>query len=270
MEHKPRKRFGQNFLYDSHIIQKIVQAINPKPNEHLVEIGPGLGALTRYLIQHCNQLDIIEIDRDLLAELNKFAKQHSGLTIHHADALKFNFDSLVKTEGCLRVVGNLPYNISTPLLFHLIKQIHLIKDMHFMLQKEVVERLAARPGSSDYGRLSVMVQYHCEVSYLFTVKPGAFYPAPKVDSAIVRLIPHSTPPYTAKDFNLFSQIALQAFNQRRKTLQNSLKSYLTAAQIQACAIDPNTRPERLSVAEFVTLSNYAANSIEDVTSTKKD
>lgn len=255
MSHQPRKRFGQNFLHDQHIIQKIVRVINPQPKEHLIEIGPGLGALTQYLAQANIQLEIIEIDRDLLTGLNKLAKQHANLTIHHADALRFDFNRLIKSTERLRIVGNLPYNISTPLLFHLIHHIQLVKDMHFMLQKEVVERLAAKPGDAAYGRLSVMVQYYCQVSYLFTVKPGAFYPAPKVDSAIVRLIPHPNLPHVAKDFNFFSQLVLHAFNQRRKTLQNSLKNLLTIEQIQTSNIDPGIRPEQLSVADFVCLSN---------------
>ena len=255
MPHQPRKRFGQNFLHDHHIIQKIVKVINPQSNEHLIEIGPGLGALTQYLAQAGTQLEVIEIDRDLLAGLTNLAEQHANLTVHHADALKFDFNRLVKSSERLRIVGNLPYNISTPLLFHLINHIQLVKDMYFMLQKEVVERLAAKPGESAYGRLSVMVQYYCQVSYLFTVKPGAFYPAPKVDSAIVRLIPHPALPYVAKDFNFFSQIVLHAFNQRRKTLQNSLKTLLTTEQIKASGIDPTIRPEQLSVADFVQLSN---------------
>jgi 16S rRNA (adenine1518-N6/adenine1519-N6)-dimethyltransferase len=255
MQHQPRKRFGQNFLHDNHIIEKIVKVINPQAADHLVEIGPGLGALTQHLAQTNAQLDLIEIDRDLLAGLTNFAAQYPNLKLHQADALKFDFQQLAKTKEHLRIVGNLPYNISTPLLFHLIKHIEMIKDMHFMLQKEVVERLAAQAGESAYGRLSVMVQYYCKVSYLFTVKPGAFYPAPKVDSAIVRLIPHSTLPYVAKNFDFFSQIVAQAFNQRRKTLHNSLKNLLTTEQIQASGIDPKVRPEQLGVAEFVELSN---------------
>lgn len=255
MQHQPRKRFGQNFLHDNHVIEKIIRAINPQANQHLVEIGPGLGALTQHLAAKTQQLDIIEIDRDLLPQLNKLAEQRSAITIHHADALKFNFTSLVQ-QNKLRVVGNLPYNISTPLLFHLLDQVEVIQDMHFMLQKEVVERLAAQAGEEAYGRLSVMVQYVCQVEYLFTVKPGAFNPAPKVDSAIVRLVPHSTLPTVANDFSFFSQIVLHAFNQRRKTLHNSLKSLMNNQQIQASGIDPSSRPEQLSVADFVRLSNY--------------
>jgi len=258
MQHQARKRFGQNFLHDNHVIEKIVKAINPQPLDHLVEIGPGLGALTTPLAQTQTRLDIIEIDRDLLAGLAKLASQYPRLQIHHADALKFDYYSLAKTAQRLRIVGNLPYNISTPLLFHLIQHIDTIQDMHFMLQKEVVERMAAKPGEASYGRLSVMVQYYCQVSYLFTVKPGAFYPAPKVDSAIVRLIPHATLPFIAKNFEFFSKIVLQAFNQRRKTLHNSLKNLLTSEQIQASGIDPNIRPEQLGVAEFVQLSNALA------------
>ncbi len=251
MQHRPRKRFGQNFLHDSQVIAKIVQAISPRPTEHLVEIGPGLGALTQALLPKTSQLDVVEIDRDLLATLHTLAVQYPQLTVHHADALQFDFSGLAKS---LRVVGNLPYNISTPLLFHLLAQLQVIKDMHFMLQKEVVERLSACPGSHAYGRLSVMVQYFCQVDYLFTVKPGAFYPAPKVDSAIVRLIPHASIPFVAQDFSRFSQIVLQAFNQRRKTLHNSLKKFLSSAQIASCGIDPNARPEQLSVEEFVRLA----------------
>lgn len=255
MQHQPRKRFGQNFLRDTQIIQKIAQVINPQPEDHLIEIGPGLGALTQTIAEACQHVDVIEIDRDLLATLANLASKYPALAVHHADALKYDFSQLITQDKAARVIGNLPYNISTPLLFHLLEYTQLIKDMHFMLQKEVVERLAAKPGSSHYGRLSVMVQYRCQVYYLFTVKPGAFYPVPKVDSAIARLIPHAELPYAAKDFKFFSQIVLQAFNQRRKTLHNSLKGLLTLEQIQACGIDPNSRPEQLSVADFVTLSH---------------
>jgi 16S rRNA (adenine1518-N6/adenine1519-N6)-dimethyltransferase len=255
MEHRPRKRFGQNFLHDTHIIHKIVQAIHPQAGEQVVEIGPGLGALTQALLTSAAKLDVIEIDRDLVAGLQTLAHSYPQLNVHHADALQFNFQDLATSEDQLRVVGNLPYNISTPLLFHLLSQIQLIKDMHFMLQKEVVERMAASPGSQAYGRLSVMVQYYCQVHYLFTVKPGAFYPAPKVDSAIVRLIPYHKLPHVAQDYAYFSDLVLHAFNQRRKTLHNSLKKLVCVQQIKLSGIDPDSRPERLSVADFVNLSN---------------
>ncbi len=256
MNHRPRKRFGQNFLHDQNVIRGIVAAIHPLVGERLVEIGPGLGALTEPLLAALGEMDVVELDRDLVPRLQvQFATQGT-LRIHNTDALKFDFCSLrQKDDEKLRVAGNLPYNISTPLIFHLLDQAPCIRDMHFMLQKEVVQRLAAKPGGGDYGRLSVMVQYRCEVEKLFTVPPGAFNPPPKVDSAIVRLIPYATPSHPANDEKLFARLVSQAFSQRRKTLRNNMKGLLDAATIEALGIDPGCRPETLSLEQFVALAN---------------
>ncbi len=260
--HRPRKRFGQNFLHDQGVIRGIVAAIHPLTDQHLVEIGPGLGALTEPLMAALGEMDVVELDRDLIPHLQQQFADRGDLRIHNTDALKFDFCSLLsgKTNNSerLRVVGNLPYNISTPLIFHLLGQAHCIKDMHFMLQKEVVERLAATPGGGDYGRLSVMVQYHCRVEKLFSVPPGAFNPPPKVHSAIVRLTPYSEPPYPAKDAAVFARVVAQAFNQRRKTLRNNLKKLLDTSTIEALDIDPGCRPETLHLEQFVALANAVA------------
>ena len=251
--HRPRKRFGQNFLHDQGVIQRIVQSIQPQAGERLVEIGPGQGALTRQVLDHIEHMDAVELDRDLIPLLAKEFGER--LTIHSQDALKFDFCSLMPEGGKLRVIGNLPYNISTPLLFHLMEGRHCIKDMHFMLQKEVVERLAAAPGSKAYGRLSIMVQYYCRVEKLFIVHPGAFHPPPKVDSAIVRLVPHQQPPVEVVSAADLSKLVAQAFSQRRKTLRNTLKGMLEEADIIACGIDPQLRPEQLSLPQFAALAN---------------
>lgn len=256
MNHRPRKRFGQNFLHDQNVIRGIVAAIHPLPGERLVEIGPGLGALTTPLLAALGEMDAVELDRDLIPKLEQQFATAGTLRIHNADALKFNFCSLAENgEEKLRVVGNLPYNISTPLIFHLLEQSRCIGDMHFMLQKEVVNRLAANPGGGDYGRLSIMVQYHCRVEKLFTVPPGAFNPPPKVDSAIVRLTPYAQLPYPARDEKKLAQLVTKAFNQRRKTLRNNMKGLLDAAAIEALGIDPGCRPETLSLEQFVALAN---------------
>jgi 16S rRNA (adenine1518-N6/adenine1519-N6)-dimethyltransferase len=259
MKHRPRKRFGQNFLHDQNVIRGIVAAIAPKEGERLVEIGPGLGALTAPLMEALGRLDVVELDRDLIPHLEQQLGAGGGLTIHNTDALKFDFCSLADSETALRIAGNLPYNISTPLIFHLIDQAHCIRDMHFMLQKEVVDRLAANPGGGDYGRLSIMVQYHCRVEKLFTVPPGAFNPPPKVDSAIVRLTPYREKPITVIDEKALSRLVAQAFAQRRKTLRNNLKSLLDTATIEALGIDPGRRPETLSLAEFAQLADALSN-----------
>jgi len=261
MNHRPRKRFGQNFLHDQNVIRGIVAAIHPQAGERLVEIGPGLGALTEPLLAVLGEMDAVELDRDLVPRLQQ---QFAGaLRTHNADALKFDFCSLLAEGGeKLRVAGNLPYNISTPLIFHLLEQSHCIRDMHFMLQKEVVNRLAANPGGGDYGRLSVMVQYRCQVEKLFTVPPGAFNPPPKVDSAIVRLTPYAEPPYPADDEKLLGRVVTQAFGQRRKTLRNNMKGLLDAAAIEALGIDPGCRPETLSLEQFVALANAVAERTE--------
>jgi 16S rRNA (adenine1518-N6/adenine1519-N6)-dimethyltransferase len=254
-EHRARKRFGQNFLHDESIIERIIHAVNPQAGERLVEIGPGLGALTGHLLEACGRLDVVELDRDLIPKLQvKFADK-GELTIHEADALKFDFRTLVDSSEQLRVIGNLPYNISTPLLFHLLETADIIRDMHVMLQKEVVDRMTASPGGGDFGRLSVMLQYRCKVERLFSVAPGAFNPAPKVDSAIARLTPYTTFPFVAKSEQALAQIVAQAFSQRRKMLRASLKNMLSAEQIDACNIDPTRRPETLCIEEFVRLAD---------------
>ncbi len=263
MKHQPRKRFGQNFLHDPGVIRGIVAAIHPKPGERMAEIGPGLGALTAPLLEALSELDVVELDRDLIPHLEQQFANTGQLRIHNTDALKFDFCSLVGSEEKLRVVGNLPYNISTPLIFHLLEQSHCIHDMHFMLQKEVVDRLAAEPGNGDYGRLSVMVQYHCCVERLFTVPPGAFNPPPKVHSAIVRLTPYREKPVTVRSEVGLRRLVAQAFGQRRKTLRNNLKPLLDSAAIEAQGIDPGRRPETLSLREFAALAD-AVNERESV------
>lgn len=255
-KHQPRKRFGQHFLHDPSIIQRIVSSIRPVAGERLVEIGPGEGAMTELLLAACGRLDVVELDRDLIPRLEaRFAGQ-GELHVHATDALRFDFCQLANGQK-LRVVGNLPYNISTPLLFHLFAQIQCIDDMHFMLQKEVVERMVAQAGDAAYGRLSIMLQYYCSAEYLFTVKPGAFNPPPKVDSAVVRLIPHPHPPITVQSFDDFAWLVNHAFSQRRKTLRNILRDRLSVETIQGCNIDPAIRPERLTLAEFACLANAA-------------
>lgn len=259
MAHKPRKRFGQNFLHDQNVIQRIVNAIAPKQGEYVVEIGPGQGALTRELLPLVKEMDAVELDRDLLEPLRETCAPLGQLNIHAADALKFDFCALVNERNpVLRIVGNLPYNISTPLLFHLMEQRHCIKDMHFMLQKEVVERITAQPGNSHYGRLSIMLQYYCQVEQLFNVAPGAFFPPPKVESAVFRLIPYSTPPFVAKDEKLLSHVVSQSFSQRRKTIRNNLKGMIDESVLSGLDIDPALRPERLTTEQYVKLANWLA------------
>ncbi len=257
MNHRPRKRFGQNFLHDPAVIGRIVSAINPSINEQLVEIGPGQGAITIPLLQQAGRLAVVELDRDLIGPLQARCAGLGELTLYNADALRFDFCALAG-ESALRIVGNLPYNISTPLLFHLLAQHRCIRDMHFMLQKEVVERMAASPGTRQYGRLSVMLQYRCEVIPLFNINPGAFSPPPKVDSAFVRLLPYPRPPVQINDETVFEQLVRQAFAQRRKTLRNALRGMLEAEEISALGIDPVARAETLTVSEFAALANRAA------------
>jgi len=249
---RPRKRFGQHFLHDTHVIDRIIQAIKPQPDDQLIEIGPGRGALTLPLLKQVRQLAIIEIDRDLIQYWQ--AQHFDNLIIHASDALKIDYCSLQSDpQRNLRIVGNLPYNISTPILFHLFDHLHCIEDMHFMLQKEVVDRMCAGAGSPDYGRLSVMVQFYCEVQKLFDVGAGAFTPPPKVESSIVRLRPHAPGTFDV-DQNTLQKLVSQAFSQRRKTLRNSLKTWFTAEQIQAIGIDPGIRPEQLDLAAFINLA----------------
>jgi len=254
-QHQHKKRFGQNFLNNGRIIHQIIAAIAPKPDQHLIEIGPGEAALTEPLLDLVDKLDIIEIDNDLIAPLtNRFADK-AAFNLHHADALTFDYSQLIKEGESIRVVGNLPYNISSPLLFHLVKYATQITDMHFMLQKEVVERITAQPGIKAYGRLSVMLQYACETEYLFTVGPENFNPPPKVDSAIVRLNPYTEKPYKADNEKAFADIVRQSFSQKRKTLRNNLKGWLTAEQIESCGLETTIRAEQITVPQFVTLAN---------------
>jgi len=257
LNHRPRKRFGQNFLHDPAVIGKIVQAINPRPGDRLVEIGPGQGAITLPLLTAAGRLQVVELDRDLLMPLADKCRGAGELLVHSADALTFDFCKLAAGEP-LRVVGNLPYNISTPLLFHLLDQHSCIRDMHFMLQKEVVQRMAAQPGGRDWGRLSVMLQYRCRVSALFTIGPGAFNPPPKVESAFVRLEPYDKPIVDVDDERQFSELVKQAFSQRRKTLRNTLRGLLDANEITAAGIDPSARAETLKLEEFAALANRVA------------
>lgn len=258
--HTARKRFGQNFLHDPYVISSIVDAINPQPGENLVEIGPGLGALTEPVCDQTDKLTVIELDRDLAARLRSHPFIASKLNIIEADAMKFDFSSLSPKDKPLRVFGNLPYNISTPLLFHLFSFAEHISDMHFMLQKEVVKRMAAAPGSKDYGRLSVMTQYYCQVLPVLEVPPGAFKPAPKVDSAVVRLLPYTDKPVKVDNPLRLNQVCAQAFNQRRKTIRNSLKTLLDEEQISALGLNPEARAETLSLTDFATLANVIKNS----------
>jgi len=253
-----RKRFGQHFLHDPWIVRRIIAAFAPRPEDAVVEIGPGQGALTRELLPLVTRLHVIELDRDLVGRLRTDYAPESKLIIHGADALKFDFSQLASPGAKLRIIGNLPYNISTPLLFHLLEQASIIQDMLFMLQKEVVDRLSAGPGEKDYARLSVMIQSHCEVEKLFTVGPGAFRPAPKVDSAIVHLHPYPTPPVSIADRQVFADIVRTAFVHRRKTLHNNLKDLLPDELISAAGIDPARRAETLSLAEFAALGNTLA------------
>lgn len=255
LKHQPRKRFGQNFLHDQHVLDRMVAAIAPRQDDRLVEIGPGQGALTFPLLNQVKELMVIELDRDLIEPLRQRAESKGALTIYNADALSFDFTSLTAPGQHLRVVGNLPYNISTPLTFHLLDQADLISDMHFLLQKEVVDRMAAEPGSKTYGRLSVMVQYRCQVESLFQVGPGAFFPPPKVDSAFVRLTPYSKPPVEAQDIQRLNRIVKQAFSQRRKMLRKSLSSLISPESFEISSVDPGARPEELAVADFVRLTN---------------
>ncbi len=255
MHHRPRKRFGQHFLHDEKVIRDIVAAIAPQPDDTLVEIGPGRGAITRPLLRRLGRMHAVELDRDLVPALARLCADAGELTLHAADALNFDFARLKPHAGRLRVVGNLPYNISTPLIFHLLAAAHAIADMHFLLQKEVVERITAQPGGGAYGRLSVMVQYRCRCEKLFGVGNGAFSPPPRVDSALLRLTPYARPCVAVRDEQRFARIVSQAFSQRRKTIRNNLKRWLTVEAIEAAGVDPGLRPERLSLAQFAALAN---------------
>ncbi|MCD6038973.1 MAG: rsmA [Gammaproteobacteria bacterium] len=253
--HTVRKRFGQHFLHDKQIIQRIVDIVAPQVGQHIVEIGPGQGALTVPLLKKVGHLDAIEIDRDLILPLKTRCADKGSLRVHEADALEFDFASLQNAGQQLRVIGNLPYNISTPLIFHLLHSAPSILDMHFMLQKEVVERLAAQPSTAAYGRLSVMVQYHCQVIFLFHVSAQAFYPPPQVESSVVRLIPHQDISHFAKNYQHFALLVREAFSHRRKTLRNSVKSLVQDADWERLSIDSHLRPEELRVKDYVDISN---------------
>lgn len=254
--HRARKRFGQNFLHDPQVIGRIVKAIAPKPDELLVEIGPGLGALTEPVAELAGHLTVVELDRDLAERLKQHPTLADKLTIHQADAMKFNFSSLLKDDKKLKVFGNLPYNVSTPLLFHLFSYADQIQNMHFMLQKEVVQRMTASHGSKAYGRLSVMTQYYCQAMPVVEVGPGAFKPAPKVDSAVVRLIPKAMSERADVPAEVLNRVCLEAFNQRRKTIRNCFSNFATAEQLEALQLSPTLRPEQLSVEQFITLAKW--------------
>ncbi|MHB1175760.1 MAG: 16S rRNA (adenine(1518)-N(6)/adenine(1519)-N(6))-dimethyltransferase RsmA [Sulfuriferula sp.] len=250
--HIPRKRFGQHFLCDADIIAAIIHAIRPQHADNMVEIGPGLGALTRPLLAHLDHLHVVELDRDIIARLTR---EHSPerVTIHAGDALAFDFASLGEN---LRIVGNLPYNISTPLLFHLAEFSPSIEDMHFMLQKEVVERMTALPDSRDFGRLTVMLQYRFNMETLFDVPPDAFDPPPKVNSAIVRMMPRKPDEMSAMNLGQLEKVVARAFSQRRKTLRNTLGGVLSATEFERLGIDPGRRAETLAVEDFIGIANY--------------
>ena len=262
-QHRPRKRFGQNFLHDDAVIDRIAAAIHPGADEHLVEIGPGMGALTAALVASGCQLDVIELDRDLVPGLLAAFSLKPGFKLHSADALKFDYASLLKSSSPampepnqrLRIVGNLPYNISTPLIFKLLDNAPLIQDMHFMLQLEVVERLAASPGGKCWGRLGIMAQYQCRVEHLFDVPPEAFNPPPRVQSAIVRLTPWQQSPWPQCDAAHLRKVVQAAFAQRRKTLRNNLKGLIDNTGLETLGIDPGARAETLQLEQFIEITN---------------
>ncbi len=276
MKHIPKKRFGQNFLTDRAIINSLIEAINPQPDDLMVEIGPGLGAMTQPLLARLKHLHVVELDRDIVSWMQSHYPAEK-ISIHNIDALKFDFGSLLESSEKpemtakgedtgknasaaglqhIRVVGNLPYNISTPILFHLLDNVDAITDMHFMLQKEVVERMVAAPSTPAYGRLSVMLQYRLQMEYLLTVPPEAFDPPPKVESAFVRAVPYAKLPYPATDETLFASAVQAAFGQRRKTLRNTLKVLLDDAGFTALGLDSQLRAENLPVSAFVDIANY--------------
>jgi 16S rRNA (adenine1518-N6/adenine1519-N6)-dimethyltransferase len=259
--HRARKRFGQHFLHDQQIIGQIVDCIDPVPGQPLVEIGPGLGALTLPVLAECRRLHVVELDRDVIPRLEAACVGRGELVVHRGDALAFDFGALARELGApLRLIGNLPYNISTPLLFHFLEVAGAVRDMHFMLQKEVVDRMAAAPGGKDYGRLTVMLAARVRVEKLFDVGPGAFRPPPKVDSSIVRLIPHATAPFAVPDAPRFAEVVMRAFSQRRKTLRNSLQGVVAPEAFSATGIDPQRRAETLAPAEFAALAAFGASS----------
>jgi 16S rRNA (adenine1518-N6/adenine1519-N6)-dimethyltransferase len=267
--HQAKKRFGQNFLHNDAVISDIIDAINPEPGENLVEIGPGLGALTEPVIERAKKLSVVELDRDLAKRLRHHPFLAPHLTIYETDALTFDFAQLATDKKPLRIFGNLPYNISTPLIFHLLTFKDKVQDMHFMLQKEVVQRMAAGPHCKAFGRLSIMTQYQCQVIPVMEIGPEAFKPAPKVDSAIVRLIPHSEIKNPVKDINALNTVCLAAFNQRRKTIRNGFKNLISVEQLESMNIDANLRPENLTLDNYIMLANFIVdNPPEELINTK--
>ena len=263
--HRAKKRFGQNFLVDQSVIGHIVDSIQPQVDDLMLEIGPGLGAMTRPLLSRLKHLHVIELDRDIIPRLMDSCRfddpqNLEKLVVHEMDVLKFDFGEFYQKHSTdnkkLRIVGNLPYNISTPVLFHLLNFRDIIQDMHFMLQKEVVDRIVASPGNKQYGRLSVMIQTFCHAEFLFEAPPYAFEPAPKVDSAILRLLPSAQHEMTIDSFPRYEQLVRQAFSQRRKTLKNTLKNLCKAEQIEHAGLDPSQRAEELSVSDFVRLYSH--------------
>ena len=251
---RAKKRFGQHFLHDPGTIDRIVRAIAPSAGDRIVEVGPGRGAITLPLLEALGTLDVIEIDQDVVPRLEERCAGRGELRVHLADALEFDFRSLRGDGPPLRLVGNLPYNISTPLLFHFIAQLDAIASMHFMLQKEVVARMAAKPGGKEYGRLTVMLAPWVRVEPLFDIGTGAFSPPPKVISTFFALHPHSSPPFAIRDHAVFARVVQAAFAQRRKTLRNSLAGLLDVAAITAAGVDPGARPETLAPEEFAALA----------------
>lgn len=255
MEFRARKRFGQHFLQDSRIIDGIIHAISPQADQHIVEIGPGQGVLTKDLIAKAGRVDAIEIDRDLAAYLRKHFEKFPHFFLHEMDVLRFEFSTLTENPASLRIVGNLPYNISTPLLFRLFDYLPLIQDIHVMLQKEVADRMSAEVNTSNYSRLSVMTQFYCQTETLLDVPPTAFNPPPQVESSVIRLIPNPKDRYQPKNPEHFSELVKIAFNFRRKTIRNSLKPYLSETEITQLGIDPNKRPQELTIDDFIRMSD---------------
>ena len=253
--HQARKRFGQNFLHDQQVIDRIIREIAPENCDHLLEVGPGQGALTVQLAGSGAKLDCVELDRDLAEHLRHQYRDYDNVNIHQHDILKFDLNDLELSGKRVRIIGNLPYNISTPVLFHLLKYYEKIKDMSFMLQLEVVERMSANVGDKNYGRLSLMLQYFCQAEKLFDVPPQAFTPQPKVNSAVVRLTPHKVLPVTAKDTDCLKLVVRTAFNQRRKTLKNSLKTLISDSELGDLEIDMKLRPEKLTLIDYVKISD---------------
>ena len=255
LPHQIRKRFGQNFLHDKHVISKIIGAVSPTKDDHILEIGPGFGAITEQLAQSGATLNCLELDTDLAASLKSHYRKYKSVNILEADALKFDLSSIATRKTPLRVVGNLPYNISTPLIFHLLKNSKLIKDMTFMLQLEVIQRMVSKVGSKNYGRLGLMVQYYCEVEHLFNIASDAFVPRPKVVSALARLKPHKASSIKAKDPECLKVVIQTAFNQRRKTVRNSLSTLVSESLLEGIPVNKKLRPENLTLEDYVRISD---------------